>query len=186
MRFTCLNILAFVPVIGAATGAPAQTPAGVTRSSSSWTASSRVPGISTTAETAASHYGSFGLQAVSGTLGSLAGLGIGLALTNDCTGEDDVVCALETLSIAGALGVVGATAGVAVAGRTANQRPSIVGGLLGAAAGTVIGVGLHHLITEEMNQRLNDAGTLALFTISQGSLAAAGARLGATLRARGR
>jgi hypothetical protein len=184
MRFSRLNIFAVVALIASATVMRGQSPAGVTRSSSSSTVSSHVRVISTTAETAASRYGNFGLQALGGSLGSLAGVAVGLAVTDDCTGEDDVVCALETLSITGALGVMGATAGVAIAGRSANQRPSIVGGLLGAAAGTAIGVGLHHLITEEMNKELNDAGTFALFTISQGTFAAAGARLGAMLRSR--
>jgi hypothetical protein len=128
-----------------------------------------------------SRYGNAALQVLGGTLGSVVGVAIGLAATDDCTGEDDVVCALQSLSITGALGAVGATAGVTVAGRPAVERPSVLGSFLGAAVGTVAGIGLHHLITEEMDQRLNKAGSFALFTISQGTFAALGGRIGAMM-----
>ena len=129
-----------------------------------------------------SRYGNAALQVLGGTLGSVAGVALGLAITNDCSGEDDVVCALQSLSVTGALGAVGATAGVTVAGRPASQQPSVLGSFLGAAVGTAAGIGLHHLITEEMDQGLGKAGSFALFTISQGTFAAIGGRIGAMLR----
>jgi hypothetical protein len=162
-----------------------QSPVGVTRSSHPASVSSHAAIASATVQSRHDPHGSFALQVLGGTLGSLAGVGIGLAITDDCTGQDDVVCALKSLSVAGALGMIGATAGVTIAGQAASERPSIIGGLVGAGVGTAIGVGLHHLITEELNQRLGDAGTLALFTISQGTFAAAGARVGTVLRSRG-
>jgi hypothetical protein len=131
---------------------------------------------------ATSEYGSFALQAVGGTLGSIAGVALGLAVTDDCTGDDDIVCAFKSASVTGALGAIGATAGVAIAGRSARQKPSIVGAFLGAAVGTVAGIGIHHLLKEEMNQNVGETGAFVIFTISQGVFAAAGARVISVLR----
>ena len=160
----------------------AQSPAGVTRSLAQTNGSSHTL-ASTPVQRSERDYGSFALQSLGGTVGSAAGLAIGLAVTNDCDGEDDVVCGLKKASLTGAIGVIGATVGVAVVGRDASQRPSIIGSLLGGVVGSIVGIGLHHLITEEMSQQIPDVGTIALFTLSQGTFAAAGGRIGAMIRA---
>ena len=126
----------------------------------------------------------FAAEAVGGTLGSAAGIAIGLAVARpeDCPPDDDVVCPLQRLGVTAIIGVAGATIGSVVAGRMAGTDPSIVGAFLGAAAGAAAGVGVEHLITEEMGQSIGNAGTVVLFSVVQGILAAAGSRLGARLR----
>lgn len=126
----------------------------------------------------------FTAEALGGTVGSALGIAIGLAVAkpNDCPSDDDVACTLQKLGITGIIGVAGATIGTAIAGRLAGTGPSIVGALLGAAAGAAVGIGLEHFITEEMDRTLGDAGTVVLFSMAQGILAAAGSRLVASLR----
>jgi hypothetical protein len=121
----------------------------------------------------------FAVEALGGTVGSALGIAIGLAVAkpDDCPPEDDVACTLQKLGITGIVGVAGATIGTAVAGRWAGTRPSLLGAFLGAAAGAAAGIGLEHLVTEEMSQSLGDAGTLVLFSVTQGIRAAAGSRL---------
>jgi hypothetical protein len=117
-------------------------------------------------------------------VGSALGIAIGLAVAkpSDCPSEDDVACTLQRLGITGIIGVAGATAGTIVAGRWAGTDPSLVGAFVGAAAGSAAGIGLEHFITEEMSGSLGNAGTVVLFSVAQGILAAAGSRLGARLR----
>jgi hypothetical protein len=126
----------------------------------------------------------FAAEALGGTVGSALGIAVGLAIAkpDDCPPEDDVACPLQRLSITGLVGIAGATLGTAVAGRWARSDPSIVGAFLGAAAGAAVGIGLEHLITEEMGQSLGNAGAIVLFSVTQGILAAAGSRIGAALR----
>jgi hypothetical protein len=123
----------------------------------------------------------FAAEALGGTLGSAVGIGLGLAVArpDDCPSDDDVVCTLRRLGVTGAIGVIGATVGTVVAGRVADTDPSLVGAFLGAAAGAAAGIGLEHLITEEMGQPLGNVGAVLLFSVTQGILAAAGSRLGA-------
>jgi hypothetical protein len=98
---------------------------------------------------------SFAVEALGGTVGSALGIAIGLAVAkaNDCPSGDDVACTLQKLGITGIIGVAGATIGTAVVGRWAGTNPSLVG-----------------------------AGTVVLFSVTQGILAAAGSRIGARLR----
>jgi hypothetical protein len=99
----------------------------------------------------------FGVEALGGMAGSALGIAIVLAVAkpNDCPSDDDVACTLQKLGITG---------------------------VVGAAAGAAVGVGLEHFITEEMNQSLGDSATVVLFSVTQGIVAAAGSRLGTRLR----
>lgn len=121
----------------------------------------------------------FAAEALGGTVGSALGIAIGLAVAkpNDCPADDDVVCPLRRLGVTGVIGVAGAAVGTVVAGRLGGTRPSVAGALLGAAAGAAAGIGVEHLITEELGQTLGNAGTVLLFSVTQGILAAAGSRL---------
>jgi hypothetical protein len=126
----------------------------------------------------------FVVEALGGSAGSALGIGLGLVIAKPggCPSNDDIACILRRLGAVGIIAVAGTTVGTVVAGRWAGTDPSIVGALLGAAVGAAAGIGLEHLITEEMNQSLGDAGAVVLFSVSQGILAAAGSRLGAALR----
>ena len=126
----------------------------------------------------------FASEALGGTVGSALGIAIGLAVArpNDCPSDDDVVCPLQKLGITAIIGVTGATIGTVAAGRWAGAKPSVAGAFLGAAAGAAAGIGLEHLITEEMGRSLGNAGTIVLFSVTQGIVAAAGSLIGARLR----
>lgn len=126
----------------------------------------------------------FAAEALGGAIGSAIGLAVGLAVArpDDCPSDDDVVCPLRRLGVTGVIGVAGATVGTVVAGRLAGSEPSLLGAFIGAAAGAAASVGLEHLITEEMSRQIGNAGTVVLFSVTQGILAAAGSRLGAHLR----
>ena len=126
----------------------------------------------------------FAAEALGGTVGSAVGLAVGLAVArpDDCPSSDDIPCTLRRLGAVGVAGVAGATVGTVVAGRMAGSSPSVVGAFLGAAAGAVAGVALEHFVTEEMNRSIGNVGTLVLFSVTQGILAAAGSRLVVKLR----
>jgi hypothetical protein len=139
-----------------------------------------------TAPAAVTGASAFAAEAVGGAAGSALGVVVGLAIADpdDCAVEDDVVCPLKRLSVAGLMGVLGATMGTVVAGRAARTNPSLIGAFLGAVVGAAAGIGLDHLVTEEMGQSLGDVGAIALFSLTQGVLAAAGSRIGSRLAAR--
>jgi hypothetical protein len=136
-----------------------------------------------TAPAAVTGASAFAAEALGGAIGSALGIAIGLAVAkpDECPPEDDVVCPLRRLGVTGIIGIAGATLGTTVAGRWAGTDPSILGAFLGAAAGAAVGIGLEHLMTEEMGQSLGNAGTVVLFSVTQGILAAAGSRIGSRL-----
>src|SRR5688500_8674787 len=82
------------------------------------------------------------IEASGGTLGSLAGTTVGLAVfrVDQCPVEDDVVCVLRRLSLTGVTSVIGASAGVMVLGRSRDTDPSFGGAVIGSIAGAAAGV----------------------------------------------
>jgi hypothetical protein len=147
---------------------------------------SGAPGAGAQETTPAAVTGSraFATESLGGTVGSAVGIAIGLAVVrpNRCPSDDDVACALKKLGIVGVIGVAGATIGTVIGGRWVRTRPSSVGAFVGAAAGAAAGIGLEHFVTEEMGQQIGRVGTVVLFSVTQGILAAAGSRLVAGLR----
>lgn len=119
--------------------------------------------------------GAFLLEALSGSLGSLAGIGT-VILASDC-GFDDLGCEILTAGAAGALGVVGATVATSIAARYTGSRRSMGGALLGAVVGTGAGLGVHWLVNQNSDRNIGDAVVLPIFVISQGVVAALGSRL---------
>ena len=118
---------------------------------------------------------SFVLEALSGSLGSLAGISVGLA--RRC-GVDDMACAFTALGVAGVLGVVGATVGTVTVARSLESPRSTVGAVLGGVIG--FGVGLY--VSDQASHRnLGDDLWVPVVSLSQGVLAAAGSRVAATL-----
>jgi len=119
--------------------------------------------------------GSFALEALGGSVGSLLGIGI-VALSSRC-GVDDLACVITSIGAGGALGIVGATAGTVVTARLTDSPRSVLGAALGAIAGTGVGLGVHYMLNRNSDRNLGDKVVVPIFVISQGVLAAAGSRL---------
>ncbi len=123
------------------------------------------------------------VESVGGSIGSGAGLGLGLVLAqaNDCT-TDDIACYIESAGIAVAISTAGAALGAHLAGRIADTRPSGIGSILGAVSGAVAGIGVSHLLSDELDLTHSEIALAFSYAISQGFVAALGSRLGAWLR----
>jgi hypothetical protein len=119
--------------------------------------------------------GSFALEALGGSVGSLVGIGI-VALSSRC-GVDDLGCVITSIGAGGALGVVGATVGTVVTARLTDAPQSGLGAALGAIVGTGVGLGVHYLLNRNSDRNLGDKVVVPIFVISQGVFAAAGSRL---------
>lgn len=126
----------------------------------------------------------FTVEALGGTAGSLAGVGLGLVIAraNDRCGSEDLACDLRQAATTGAASVVGATAGTYLVGRAANTEPSFAGSLIGAVAGAAAGVGVIHLLTEETQLARNNATLVVAYSVTQGIVAALGSRIVAAVR----
>jgi hypothetical protein len=126
-------------------------------------------------DTAANSTGAFVLEALGGSLGSLAGIGI-VALAAHC-GHEDLGCVILNVGAGGALGAVGATIGTTLVARHTKSARSVTGAALGALVGTGVGLGLHYAFNHSSDRNLGDAVTVPIFVISQGAFAALGSRL---------
>ena len=127
----------------------------------------------------------FAIEAAGGTVGSLAGVALGLAVARvDSCDSEDLTCILSGLSVGGLGGVIGSTLGTVVVGRKFDTRPSTVGAILGSLVGVAAGIGVVHLITEEASTRLGRAGSVLVFSTTQGLVTALGSRIGASIRDR--
>ena len=125
----------------------------------------------------------FAIEAAAGTVGSLAGVALGLAVASvDSCDSEDLSCILSGISVGGLGGVIGATLGTVVAGRRLDTRPSAAGAFIGSLIGVAAGIGVVHLITEEASTRLGRVGSVLVFSTTQGVVTALGSRIGATLR----
>ena len=118
--------------------------------------------------------GSFVVEALGGSLGSLAGIGV-IALTS--CGGDDLGCSIIRVGAGGVTGAIGATIGTALAARYTRSRRSVVGSALGAVVGTGVGLGVHYAFNRNSDRNLGDAVVVPIFVLSQGTFAAIGSRL---------
>jgi hypothetical protein len=116
----------------------------------------------------------FAIEALGGAAGSLAGIAV-VGLTSHC-GAEDLECTILHVGAGGALGVIGAAAGVTLAARHTGSRHSVAGALLGGVAGTALGLGVHYLLNRGTDRNLGDRVVVPIFVLSQGIVAAAGAR----------
>ncbi len=124
----------------------------------------------------ASGSGSFALEALGGSVGSALGMII-VGVSADCDVED-LACLIKTIAGAGALGVVGATAGTILVARRNGSPRSVVGAAAGAMVGTGVALGVHWLLDNNSDRNLDDAEfVIPLFAIGQGTFAALGSRL---------
>jgi len=125
----------------------------------------------------------FGIEAAGGVLGSAAGLGLGFLITNpgDCP-SDDLGCTLQKVGAALAISAGGSGLGTVVLGRASHTQPSALGAFVGAAVGIAAGVGVVHLISEELDLSREDAVLWVGYTLTQGVVSALGSRLVRALR----
>jgi hypothetical protein len=120
--------------------------------------------------------GSFLIEAAGGIVGSLAGFGLVYSTVDECDSED-LVCNFGHAGAAVGVATAGATGGVYLAGRLGGTNPSMVGAALGALAGAAAGLGMAHVVTEELNLVNSDAGAIITYGITQGIVAALGSRI---------
>ncbi|MGD8278806.1 MAG: hypothetical protein PVH00_12295 [Gemmatimonadota bacterium] len=127
--------------------------------------------------------GAFAIEAAGGAIGSAVGFGLGVLMANaDTCDNEDLRCILEDVAVALGGGTIGAGLGAWAAGKLASTRPSGIGAALGSLAGAVAGLGVVHVLTEELDADLSDAAQLTSFVITQGMVTALGSRLIAALR----
>ena len=155
--------------------AVAQTPAGVTYRSV------HVPQYSRTESRAASSAvqpnggGAFLVEALGGSLGSLAGIAV-VGLSAGC-GHENLECVILRVGAGGAVGAVGATVGTELAARYTGSKRSVLGAALGAVVGTGVGLGIHALLNQNSDRNLGDPIVVPIFVIAQGAFAAIGSRV---------
>jgi len=125
----------------------------------------------------------FLIETIGGTAGSGAGFGLGvlLATIDDCSG-DDLSCTLEQAGIALGLSAVGASAGAWLAGEIGHTQPSGWGAILGGLVGVPAGIGVVHLISEDLDWVRSNGVQAAAYALTQGIVTALLSRLGAALR----
>jgi hypothetical protein len=114
------------------------------------------------------------LEALGGSVGSAAGIGL-VFLVSEC-GVDDLACEIVTVGVGGVAGVVGATLGTALVARQTGARHSVAGAVAGAILGTGVGLGVHYLLNRNSDRNLGDMVVVPIFAISQGVFAAVGGR----------
>ena len=116
-----------------------------------------------------------------GTLGSLAGLGLGLLIAQpDRCGGDDIECVFDTLGTVWLTSSLGAAGGVQVGGRLGDTSPSLTGALIGGVFGAVAGA----LVLTVLEEATTTDGALAVatFSVTQGLVSALGSRIGWAIR----
>src|SRR5215213_3141780 len=88
-----------------------------------------LPAASADAQTSTrSGVSAFAIEAAGGTVGSVAGVALGLAVARiDSCDSEDLACILSGLSVGGLGGAVGATVGTVLVGRKFDTRPSTAG-----------------------------------------------------------
>jgi hypothetical protein len=124
----------------------------------------------------------FAVEAAGATVGSAVGLGVVIAAVRDCDSDDTVRCAL--LPAAGALlaGTALSATGAIVSGRMNDTEPSVPGAILGAIAGAFAGIGVDHLLREELNTHHSRVTTVVTIALTQGITTALGSRAFAAAR----
>lgn len=113
-----------------------------------------------------------------GTLGSLAGLGLGLAIFRPDNCGDDLSCMFEGFGAMWLTSSLGAGAGVHIGGRLGNTSPSLTGAVIGGVVGAVAGAVISAVMDEFSTGAGEGVSGIATFTITQGLVSALGSRIG--------
>jgi hypothetical protein len=117
-------------------------------------------------------------EAAGGTVGSLVGFGLVYAVAADKCGVDDLRCDIASAGAAVLTATLLSTAGVYLAGRLADTEPHVPGAALGALVGAAAGIGVWHLIADNINVNDSMPAGMIGFSVTQGTLAALGSALG--------
>jgi hypothetical protein len=126
----------------------------------------------------------FTVEAAGGAVGSAIGLGVVIAAVGDCDTDDTVRCALLPAAAALLAGTALSATGAIVTGRANDTEPSVPGAILGAIAGAFAGIGVDHLLREELNAHHNRGATVLTIALTQGITTALGSRAFAAARQR--
>jgi hypothetical protein len=121
------------------------------------------------------------IEAAGGTLGSAAGIGVGLAVArpDECDGED-IECILRGVGAVGLIAAVTAPLGTYALGNALDTGVSGWGALLGSVAGLAAGAGVIKLF-DEAGENLDGAGAVVAVSLTHGVVTALGSRLAAAL-----
>src|SRR6185369_15657287 len=164
-------LLAMVLVTFGADSAPAQKP--VDRISAQKAALSRLP----VQADSRSGLSAFALDALGASLGSAAGLGLVSALRSDECDAEDLTCNMGSAAAGVAVGTAGAALGDYLTGRLFDTRPSGLCATIGAIAGAAAGLGVWHLVTEDLDIMSKSGGAVLTYSVTQGVVTALGSRL---------
>lgn len=124
-----------------------------------------------------------GIEAAGGFLGSLAGLGLGVLVfdPDDCNNED-LECLLKDAAGVMLVGAAGSAGGAYAVGRWQDTRPSLLGAVVGSLGGLAAGLGLDHLLAEDVDLIRDEGVRLVIYSATQGLVTALGSRIGDALR----
>lgn len=123
----------------------------------------------------------FAVEAIGGIAGAALGFGSVMVMSGAGSCGEDLTCTLSNAASAVLLSTVGAAVGTYASGRILDTEPSGWGSVAGALVGGAAAIGVDHLLAEA-NVIAGDAEHLAVFSLTQGTFAALGSRLGAALR----
>lgn len=121
---------------------------------------------------------SYLIETAGGTVGSLAGFGLGLAVSrpDECNNED-LACILNGVAVGLATSAVGAGAGAYGAGRWQNTEPSGWGAALGGVLGAAAGLGVVKLMDETSPGSGEGIGAIVAYGVTHGLVTAAFTRI---------
>jgi hypothetical protein len=123
------------------------------------------------------------IEAVGGTVGSAAGLGLALiAFSPDRCPTDDIECILERLGAAGLAAAAGGSLGAWQLGRMEDTEPSLLGSVIGAIGGVAAGVGLLQLMESSGEGDPDPVVAFIGFTVTEGIVTGLFSRMFAALR----
>lgn len=136
------------------------------------------PGLASGQRDANTGLRAFAIEAAGGVVGSAVGIGVVLVVLPECRDNEDTVrCALLPAAAALAAATAMSATGAVLAGRAFDTHPSVPGAILGAIGGAFAGIGVDHLLREELNVHHNRVATVMTLAIMQGLLTAATSRL---------
>jgi hypothetical protein len=128
-------------------------------------------------ETGKTGLSAFAIEAVGASVGSALGFGAIYLSTKDECDVEDLGCNLENAATGIAVGTAAAALGDYIAGRLGHTNPSASGAIVGAVAGAAAGIGMWHLLTEDLDLVNKSEAATAVYVLTQGVVTALGSRI---------